>query len=70
MIFKVYYQESIKQAPVREKTKTMYVKADSERAVRTKLSNRPYNIEYIQSVEGKYFEYEKQKEDFQVLEIG
>ncbi|ESU32829.1 hypothetical protein G3A_09290 [Bacillus sp. 17376] len=69
MIFKVYFQESNKQVPVREKTHTIYVKADSEREVRTKIADRQYNIEYIEAVEGNYFEYEKQKEDFEVLEI-
>lgn len=70
MIFKVYYQESIKQAPVREKTKTIYVEADSEKDVRTKIADRQYNVEYIEAVEGNYYEYEKEKEDFEVLEIG
>ncbi|WP_210366380.1 DNA-directed RNA polymerase subunit epsilon [Bacillus sp. REN3] len=69
MIFKVYYQESIKQVPVREKTKTFYVEADSEREVRSKMADRQYNVEYIEPVEGNYYEYEKQKEDFEVLEI-
>lgn len=70
MIYKVYFQESKKQVPVREKTKTIYVQADSERDVRTKIADRQYNIEYIEAVEGNYLEYEKQKEDFDVLEIG
>ncbi|WNF24310.1 RNA polymerase epsilon subunit [Mesobacillus jeotgali] len=69
MIFKVYFQESNKQVPVREKTKTIYVKGDSERDVRTKIADRQYNIEYVEAVEGNYFEYERQKEDFEVLEI-
>ncbi|MCM3123483.1 DNA-directed RNA polymerase subunit epsilon [Mesobacillus sp. AQ2] len=69
MIFKVYFQESNKQVPVREKTQTIYVEADSEREVRTKIVDRQYNIEYVEAVEGNYLEYEKQKEDFEVLEI-
>ncbi|WP_174733761.1 DNA-dependent RNA polymerase subunit epsilon [Mesobacillus harenae] len=69
MIFKVYYQESLKQVPVRENTKTIYMAADSEREVRTKLSDRPFNIEYVEAVKGKYLEYEQQNEDFEVLEI-
>jgi DNA-dependent RNA polymerase auxiliary subunit epsilon len=70
MIFKVYFQESNKQVPVREKTKTIYVEAGSEREVRTKIADRQYNVEYVEAVEGNYYEYEKQKEDFEVLEIG
>ncbi len=69
MIFKVYFQESNKQVPVREKTQTIYVEGDSERAVRTKIADRQYNVEYVEAVKGNYLEYEKQKEDFEVLEI-
>ncbi|WP_079508270.1 DNA-dependent RNA polymerase subunit epsilon [Mesobacillus jeotgali] len=69
MIFKVYFQESNKQVPVREKTQTIYVEGDSERDVRTKIADRQYNIEYVEAVQGNYLEYEKQKEDFEVLEI-
>lgn len=69
MIFKVYFQESNKQVPVREKTKTLYVEGDSERDVRKKLADRSYNIEYVESVKGAYLEYEQTNEDFNVLEI-
>ncbi|MDZ5470618.1 DNA-directed RNA polymerase subunit epsilon [Bacillus sp. 31A1R] len=69
MIFKVYYQESIKQVPVREKTKTVYVEGDSEKDVRNKLADRPYNIEFVTPVTGAFLEYEQQSEDFTVLEI-
>jgi len=69
MIFKVYYQEKITEVPVRENTQTLYVEANSERDVRKKLSDRPINIERVQSVEGQYLEYERQKEYFEVLEI-
>lgn len=69
MIFKVYFQESILQVPVREKTKTLFVKATSEKDVRTKLANRPYNIEFVTPVDGAFLEYEQQNEDFTVLEI-
>ncbi|MBU8877646.1 DNA-dependent RNA polymerase auxiliary subunit epsilon family protein [Bacillus sp. FJAT-29790] len=70
MIFKVYYQETIKQVPVREKTKAIYVEGESERDVRTKLADRPYNIEFVTALEGPFLAYEKQNEDFKVLEIG
>lgn len=70
MVFKVYYQELIKEVPVREKTKTIYVEAGSVREVRTKLADRPYNIEFVTPVEGAFLEYEQKNEDFKVLEIG
>ncbi|WP_442599330.1 DNA-dependent RNA polymerase subunit epsilon [Neobacillus sp. D3-1R] len=69
MIFKVYYQKSITEVPVRENTKTMYVEANYEREVRTKLADRGFNIEYVQPVVDAFLDYEKQNEDFKVLEI-
>jgi DNA-dependent RNA polymerase auxiliary subunit epsilon len=69
MIFKVYYQESKTEVPVREKTKTIFVEGESERDVRKKLADRNYNIEFVTSVQGEFLEYEKQSEDFKVLEI-
>jgi DNA-dependent RNA polymerase auxiliary subunit epsilon len=70
MIFKVYYQESITEVPVREKTKTVFVEANFEKEVRTKLADRGHNIEFVEAVKGAFLEYEKQNEDFKVLEIG
>ncbi|GHI01399.1 DNA-dependent RNA polymerase subunit epsilon [Neobacillus kokaensis] len=69
MIFKVYFQESKSEVPVREKTKTIFVKAESVREVYSKVADRGYNIELIQEVKGAYLEYEQQNEDFKVLEI-
>jgi len=69
MIFKVFYQDSKLEVPVREKTKSIYVNGVSERDVRTKLAEKPFNIEFITSVDGAFLEYEQQKEEFTVLEI-
>lgn len=69
MIFKVFYQEKMLEVPVRENTKVLYVEAESEREVRTKLQNSGYNIEFVQSVTGAHLEYEKQNENFKVVEI-
>ncbi|SFA76554.1 DNA-dependent RNA polymerase auxiliary subunit epsilon [Bacillus sp. cl95] len=69
MIFKVYFQESKLQVPVRENTKTVYVEAESEKDVRNKLADRNYNIEFVTSVTGNFLEYEQTNEDFKVLEI-
>jgi DNA-dependent RNA polymerase auxiliary subunit epsilon len=69
MIFKVYYQESTKQVPVREKTKTLYFEADSQKDVRKSLALKSFNVEYVERVEGAYLEYEQKNEDFNVLEI-
>ncbi|NRD78713.1 DNA-dependent RNA polymerase auxiliary subunit epsilon family protein [Bacillus sp. BRMEA1] len=69
MIFKVYFQESIKEVPVREKTKTVFIEAESLRDVLSRIADRGYNIEFVQEVKGAYLEYEQQNEDFKVLEI-
>ncbi|WP_040204728.1 DNA-dependent RNA polymerase subunit epsilon [Neobacillus jeddahensis] len=70
MLFKVYYQKSIKEVPVRENTKTLFVEGESVRDVRAKIADRGYNVEFVQEVKDAHLEYEKQNEDFKVLEIG
>ncbi|MEW9501464.1 DNA-dependent RNA polymerase subunit epsilon [Jeotgalibacillus marinus] len=69
MIFKVYYQESATEVPVREKTKTIYLEAESEKDVRLKLSHRNYNIELVQKLEGKYLEYEQNHANYQLEQV-
>ncbi|WP_338451897.1 DNA-dependent RNA polymerase subunit epsilon [Niallia oryzisoli] len=69
MIFKVFFQESKNQVPVRENTKSIYVEGESVRDIRRKLKDYPYNIELVTPIDGAFLEYEKQIEDFKVLEI-
>jgi DNA-dependent RNA polymerase auxiliary subunit epsilon len=69
MIYKIYYQENIKEVPVRENTKSLYIEGESVRDVRTKIADRGYNVEFVQPVNGAFLEYEQQNEDFKVLEI-
>lgn len=69
MLFKVFYQGSLKEVPVRENTKSLFIEGESERDIRKKLAGKEMNIEYIQPIEGAYLEYEKQNEQFKVLEI-
>jgi DNA-dependent RNA polymerase auxiliary subunit epsilon len=59
MIYKVLYQELPDEVPVRERTQTIYVEADSVREVRKKLSDRNYNIEYIHELDEAHLNYEK-----------
>ena len=54
MIYKVYYQENMNEIPVRENTKSLYLRLSSEREVREYLKDRNYNIEYMQLLEGAY----------------
>jgi DNA-dependent RNA polymerase auxiliary subunit epsilon len=69
MIFKVLYQELPNEVPVRERTKSLYIEADSEREVRQKLVNGNYgiNVEFIQALDEVHLEFEKQSDNF-VLE--
>ncbi|KZZ83019.1 DNA-dependent RNA polymerase subunit epsilon [Bacillus sp. SJS] len=69
MIYKVYFQESVLEVPVREKTQTLYVQGDSERDVRLKLKDRNYNIEFVQLVDNSYLQYEEKSENYKVLEL-
>lgn len=70
MIFKVYYQADATEIPIRENTKVIYVEAQSVREVRHFLKKEPYNVERIEEISGAYLEYEKEQEDFKVLELG
>ena len=67
MIFKILYQEEPNEAPVRERTKSIFIEAESIKEVRQKLNERNYNIEYIQPLDELHLEYEKKSADF-VLE--
>lgn len=69
MIYKVLYQDSIDDAPVREKTKSLYIEATSEREVREKLQNRNYNIELIQLLNDAHLEYEKKSPNFKIESV-
>ncbi|WP_338781698.1 RNA polymerase epsilon subunit [Metabacillus sp. FJAT-52054] len=69
MIYKVYFQESVLEVPVREKTQTLYVHGDSERDVRLKLKDRNYNIEFVHLVDNSYLQYEEKSENYKVLEL-
>ncbi|OZU90466.1 hypothetical protein CIL03_04780 [Virgibacillus indicus] len=66
MIFKVLYQENRNEVPVRERTNSVYVEADSVREVRKKISDREYNIEYIHELDEAHLEYEKQSDHFEM----
>lgn len=69
MIYKVYYQENALQVPIRENTQHVYVEADSEKSVREKLSDRNYNIEMIQLLEGAHLEYEQASSHFELVQV-
>lgn len=69
MIYKVLYQESPETAPVRERTKSLYVEAESEREVREKLIDRNINIEFIQQLDDIHLAYEQKSENFKIESV-
>ncbi|ADH99108.1 DNA-dependent RNA polymerase subunit epsilon [Salisediminibacterium selenitireducens] len=67
MIFKVFYQDTILEVPVRERTKTLYMEADSEEKVRKSLADRNYNVEFVTPLSDKALAYDQnQNPDFEV----
>lgn len=69
MVFKVLYQKSLGEVPVRENTETMYLEAADIRDVRKKLTDTPYNVEFIQPLTGKFLDYEKKSAGFKLEKI-
>ncbi|TMW73022.1 DNA-dependent RNA polymerase subunit epsilon [Alteribacter natronophilus] len=69
MIFKVFYQETTNEVPVRENTHAIYVEGTSVEDVRKKLSDRKYNIEFVTPLSDDVLAYEKENEDFKVEQL-
>ncbi|UTR11033.1 MULTISPECIES: DNA-dependent RNA polymerase subunit epsilon [Evansella] len=69
MIFKVFYQTSFTEVPVREKTEAMYLEAETEEDVRKKLADRQINIEFVTPLEGEALAYEQQHENFKLENV-
>lgn len=71
MIFKVNYQETKLRNPKREDTKTLYLEAGSVVEARELVEqNTPYNIEFVQLIDGKHLEYEQNIPDFKLVEFN
>ena len=70
MIFKVYYQPTKRNNPRRENTETLYLEAKSEVEARLLVEeNTEYNVEFIEGLDDKTLEYEKQSENFKLTEF-
>ncbi|MBL1224769.1 DNA-directed RNA polymerase subunit epsilon [Enterococcus sp. BWR-S5] len=70
MIYKVYYQETKVRNPKREDTQSIYVEGESDVAVRQLVEeNTPYNIEYVQLLDGNHLAYEQEHADFKLTEF-
>ena len=70
MIFKVYYQPTKRINPRRENTETLYLEAKSEVEARLLVEeNTEYNVEFIEGLDDKTLEYEKQSENFEITEF-
>jgi len=68
MIFKVFYQETLTETPVRERTKSLYLDAKTEEEVRKMLKDRLYNIEFITPLSDEALTYEKENNEYFRLE--
>ncbi|WP_099223168.1 DNA-dependent RNA polymerase subunit epsilon [Listeria costaricensis] len=68
MIFKVFYQETLTETPVREKTQSLYIEAKDEVEVRQLLKEEAFHIEYVELLSDKHLEYEKAQPDFSLWE--
>ncbi|QLL70318.1 DNA-directed RNA polymerase subunit epsilon [Lactobacillus sp. 3B(2020)] len=67
MTFKIYFQPDQTMTPRRENTKSIYVEADSEAAARQMVEQHTeYNIEYVELLDEKALDYEKQSPDFKL----
>lgn len=70
MIYKIYYQETKTRNPKREDTKSIYVEGNNDVAVRQLVEDHtPYNIEYIQQLEGNHLAYEQEHTEFKLTEF-
>lgn len=69
MIYKVFYQKSKTQAPIRENTHSLYVEASTVHEVRQYLADRNYNIEFILKLEDDFLKYEKASENYTLEKI-
>ena len=70
MIFKIYYQPTKRINPRRENTETLYLEAKSEVEARLLVEeNTEYNVEFIEGLDDKTLEYEKQSENFKLTEF-
>lgn len=70
MTFKVYYQADKTKRPVRENTQSLYIEADSEaQALLLVEENTDYNIEFVEQLDDKALEYEKQNPNFKITKF-
>lgn len=70
MTFKVYYQPDATKRPVRENTQSLYIEADSEaQALLLVEENTDYNIEFVEQLDDKALEYEKQNQNFKITKF-
>lgn len=70
MIYKVLFQPTKEENPVRERTQSIYLEAESSAAARAEVEKKtPYNIELIQELSGDFLEYEKKSDNFHITEL-
>ncbi|OIM96672.1 hypothetical protein BIY40_02140 [Pediococcus acidilactici] len=69
MIFKIYYQESKKEMPRRENTRSLYIEADSQpEAIKRVEDHNPDLTSNKLKFRGKALEYEQQGVNYKLVE--
>lgn len=70
MIYKITYQESKLRNPKREETKSLYLEATTEIEARSIVETKtPFNIEFVQPLDGSHLEYEQKNPNFKLTEF-
>ena len=71
MIYKITYQESKLRNPKREETKSLYLEANTEIEARSIVETKtPFNIEFVQPLDGSHLEYEQKSPNFKLTEFA
>ncbi|QKS71581.1 DNA-dependent RNA polymerase auxiliary subunit epsilon family protein [Paenalkalicoccus suaedae] len=71
MIFKVFFQDTLTEVPVRERTNSIYVEANTIEEVRKSIKDRGYNIEFVTPLSESALAYEQDaNEDFKVESVS
>ena len=76
MIYKVFYQETKDRSPRRENTRSLYLEVEANNELEGRIKarklveeNTDYNIEFIELLSDKHFEYEKESGAFELTEL-
>ena len=76
MIYKVIYQETKDRSPRRENTRSLYLEVEEDNELEGRIKarklveeNTDYNIEFVEQLDDKALEYEKQNPNFKITKF-